>query len=58
MTGVQLALDCDPIWTTPPDPTPTPWATRQAELTDLRDQHATLYGLYTATTVPLTGSYL
>ena len=53
MTGEQLALDCDPTWTDPPaaDRTPGPWELRQAEISDLRHQNATPYGLYTATTI-------
>jgi hypothetical protein len=60
VTGEQLALDCDPTWTTdhqPSDRTPTPADLRRAELADLRDQHASVVGLYRAHTVP-TGSYL
>lgn len=53
------ATDCDPTWTDrqPTTRTPTTADLRQAELSDLRDQHASLYGLHHATTVP-TGSYL
>jgi hypothetical protein len=59
VTGVQLALDCDPTWTDgqPDDHTPTPFDLRQAELRDLRNQHAGPTALRTANTVP-TGNYL
>lgn len=59
MTGVQLAFDCDPTWTDPQptDEPPTPWAIRQAEISDLRHQGAALIGIHRAHTVP-TGSYL
>ncbi|MFJ9740859.1 hypothetical protein [Streptomyces sp. NPDC101166] len=69
MTGRQLTLDdalpeqppavCDPVWTDcqPTRRTPTPADLRRAELSDLRGQEASVYGLYTADTVP-TGHYL
>jgi hypothetical protein len=60
VTAEQLALDCDPTWTTdhqPSDRTPTPADLRRAELADLRDQRAGIVRLRTAHTVP-TRSYL
>lgn len=62
MTGVQLALDidCEPTWTTRPQPDhtmPTPGQIRLAELADLADQGTGPTALRTATTIP-TGRYL
>lgn len=52
-TAVQLAFDCDPTWTDPQptDDRPTPWAIRQAEISDLRHQGAPLIGIHRATTI-------
>ncbi|MFH9823048.1 hypothetical protein [Streptomyces bobili] len=63
VTGEQLALDCDPNWTTPPPPriprTPTAEDCRRHEYADSLDQGtgARPHRLRTAHTVP-TGSYL
>lgn len=60
MTAEQLALDCDPTWTTdyqPTDRTPTPVDLRQAEIRDMRDQGPGPRALWTAHTIPV-GSYL
>ncbi|MFE9776370.1 hypothetical protein ACFYOV_32885 [Streptomyces sp. NPDC005931] len=61
MTAEQLPLDCEPTWRdtyTPSDRTPSPHDLRHAELHDLKDQGTRLAALYTAHTIPITGSYL
>lgn len=54
MTGVQLALDCDPDWNPawqPTDHEPTGFDLRQAEMRDLRGQGPSPVALWTATTI-------
>lgn len=54
MTGIQLALDCEPTWNPdwqPGDRHPTPFDLRQAEIRDLRGQGPGPIALWTATTI-------
>jgi hypothetical protein len=54
VTGVQLALDCEPAWNPDYEPTdrpPTRFDLRQAEMRDLRHQGPGPVALWTATTI-------
>ena len=61
MTGVQLALDCEPTWTNPPDNRPARPPLPHSNVFDgydLRTQGLTKTEINEMATVPLEGDYL